>query len=60
MSQKVTPKPKRRRFHLGTFVESTDVLNKAAHRFVIKVRYYSDYTRNTDYVIVGPRKYLRE
>lgn len=53
-------KPKRRRFIVGTFVESTDILNKVAHKFIVKVRYYSNYTRNTDYVITGERRYLRE
>lgn len=57
-------KTKRRRFHVGTLVESsTDVVNRAAHKFVVRVRYYTDsfnYSRNTDYVIIRERKYLRE
>jgi hypothetical protein len=32
-------KVKRRRFLWSTLVESTDIVNKAAHKFVVRVRY---------------------
>jgi hypothetical protein len=53
-------KVKRRRFLTGTLVESTDIVNKAAHKFVVRVRYYANYSRVTDYVIEKDRRYLRE
>jgi hypothetical protein len=53
-------KLKRRRFLTGTLVESTDIVNKAAHKFVVRVRYYANYSRVTDYVIEKDRRYLRE
>ena len=53
-------KVKRRRFLMGTLVESTDIVNKAAHKFVVRVRYYSNYTVSSDYIIEKQRRYLRE
>jgi hypothetical protein len=55
-----TPKKKRRRFLMGTLVESTDIVNKAAHKFVVRVRYYANYSVTSDYVIEKNRRYLRE
>jgi hypothetical protein len=32
-------------------IESADIVNKAAHKFVVRVRYYSNYSVTSDYVI---------
>jgi hypothetical protein len=53
----------RRRFIVGTFVASSDELDKTAREFIVKVRYYPDfpdYTVSSDYKIEGKRKYIRE
>jgi hypothetical protein len=58
-----TDTKQRRRFIVGTLVASTDVLDTVARKFIVKVRYYPgfpNYDRTTDYIISGPRKYIRE
>jgi hypothetical protein len=58
-----TDTKKRRRFIVGTFVASTDELNKTARKFIVNVRYYPEfpeYVRTSDYIVKGRRKYIRE
>lgn len=61
MENTVESKPKRRRFSVGTLVESTnDAVNIAAHKFIVRVRYIADKGCIDDYIIEGPRQHLRE
>ena len=46
---------------MGTLVESTsEIVSSVAHKFIVKVRYHPSVGCTSDYLIEGPRKYLRE
>jgi hypothetical protein len=61
MENIIESKPKRRRFTVGTLVESTnEAVNSAAHKFIVRVRYITGQGCIDDYIIEGPRQYLRE
>ena len=54
-------KPKKRRFIKGTAIFSTNPLtNKMYQKFVVRVRYLSDYTINGDYFVEKERQSLLE